>query len=461
MRVGLRAFQRRMRCDERGAIAVIVALMLVVLLGMAALVVDVGGFLSFRRQMVAAADSAALAAARACASGKTLAQAEVDADIYAAENAPGMTSANRPGATLVIGTCGSTGSGSVTLTYQRVRDNVFAPVLGQESTTVGATAEASWGSLSSGIPPPVLVSLAPFENCFSAAVRSTTPVSVDTEKMCVLFFDQDQVGNGQWGFLNLDTWNQDCSSSNNGNPNISKYIPEHGTTFEIDPDPSWVCVVPGARAAQWTQELNDQRYVAGVKKGIRMFPVITGTRDSGAFTQAAVSGFAPMRIRMAQFPSGGSGGTASTCSSSAQRDKDEQFTLDSLNGSGCPGTIASVTVGPVLTYKTGTGQNAITSPAVVCETPLAPPLCHYSYDSDTRTITWLENDATVTVDFTWISLRVPGQCELFAGAGAVIDEPSSTGAVACVVVSWPGPQVSSGGIGSTPDFGARAVDLTG
>ena len=52
--------------DERGQVAIVVALMLVVLLGFAALVVDVGLNWAARTQAQAAADAAALAGVIAC-----------------------------------------------------------------------------------------------------------------------------------------------------------------------------------------------------------------------------------------------------------------------------------------------------------------------------------------------------------------------------------------------------------
>ncbi len=59
--------RRLKRKDDRGAIAIIVALMMVVLLGMATLVIDVGSLYAERRQLQNGADSAALAVAIDCA----------------------------------------------------------------------------------------------------------------------------------------------------------------------------------------------------------------------------------------------------------------------------------------------------------------------------------------------------------------------------------------------------------
>lgn len=61
---------RRRAADDRGAVAVLVAVMLLpVLIGMAALVVDVGRMYVERRELQGGADAAALAVARSCALG--------------------------------------------------------------------------------------------------------------------------------------------------------------------------------------------------------------------------------------------------------------------------------------------------------------------------------------------------------------------------------------------------------
>jgi len=59
---------RRLRNDD-GSIAIIVAIVMVVLLGMATLVVDVGRLYVERRQLQNGADAAALAVAVDCAHG--------------------------------------------------------------------------------------------------------------------------------------------------------------------------------------------------------------------------------------------------------------------------------------------------------------------------------------------------------------------------------------------------------
>jgi uncharacterized membrane protein len=60
---------RRLKSSEEGTIAAVVAVMLLVLLGMAALVVDIGDGYWERRMLQNSADAAALAVAGDCVQG--------------------------------------------------------------------------------------------------------------------------------------------------------------------------------------------------------------------------------------------------------------------------------------------------------------------------------------------------------------------------------------------------------
>src|SRR3954452_8660928 len=76
---------------ERGATAVIVALMLVLLFGMGAIVVDVGAMYQERRELQNGADAGALALAKTCSAGSpecgTAVDATTTAQTYAGKNA--------------------------------------------------------------------------------------------------------------------------------------------------------------------------------------------------------------------------------------------------------------------------------------------------------------------------------------------------------------------------------------
>src|SRR5687768_11098375 len=134
-----RCIRTRLR-GERGATAVIVALLLVPLLGFAAIAVDVGALYAERARLQTAADAAALAVARDCAVGdcgdmQATAQELVTANV-------GEGEADEP----ELGTDPST----VTVTGNNPVEHWFAPVLGHDATQVSATATVAWGAPGGG-----------------------------------------------------------------------------------------------------------------------------------------------------------------------------------------------------------------------------------------------------------------------------------------------------------------------
>ena len=78
--------RRSLLLDEGGAVAVLVALMLVVLVGFAAIVIDIGHLYENRRQMQSAADAAALAGAHELIVGADQATVLNTANEYAHRN---------------------------------------------------------------------------------------------------------------------------------------------------------------------------------------------------------------------------------------------------------------------------------------------------------------------------------------------------------------------------------------
>lgn len=127
--------RRRLRRDEQGASAVLLALLLVPMLGFAAIAVDVGALYAERARLQVAADAAALAVAQDCARGDcgdmlATAQSLVVANV-------GEATAGQP----VL----SSNPTSVTVAGSTPKEHWFAPVIGHESTVVAATATVAWG----------------------------------------------------------------------------------------------------------------------------------------------------------------------------------------------------------------------------------------------------------------------------------------------------------------------------
>ena len=168
----------RLRRDERGAVAVLVGLLIGgVLLGLGALVIDVGQLYQERAELQSGADAAALAVAKSCATGSTCTSSL--AAQYANENASALTG-HKAAVSLVCGSLGGLGAcpastGAMTdcpsapagsqgyvdvhtATATSGGGTVIAPVLakallGNQSytgTTVQACAQASWGGPAAG-----------------------------------------------------------------------------------------------------------------------------------------------------------------------------------------------------------------------------------------------------------------------------------------------------------------------
>lgn len=180
---------RRLSDEQQGAVAVIVALLLVALLGFGALVVDVGGLYHERRQLQNGADAGVLSLAADCAEGiidcatATVPVLSAAAQPYADGNAndgraaitataahgsdpescePGGDTTDNP----------LTGSDVVKVTTETVDANnadagflshIFAPVLGFDRSTVTACAVAAWGYAASLSTFPLIISTCEFD----------------------------------------------------------------------------------------------------------------------------------------------------------------------------------------------------------------------------------------------------------------------------------------------------------
>lgn len=151
--------------NERGAVAIIVALSLVVLLGFVALSVDAGAMYEERAELQNAADSAALALAQTCASGgscdagapevKTMANTYAKANLRDETVEVSSIVFNGAKVTVTVKTLDDGGNNTLDLT--------FATILGVEDPEIGARASASWGFPDTGVAPlPIVFSRCEF-----------------------------------------------------------------------------------------------------------------------------------------------------------------------------------------------------------------------------------------------------------------------------------------------------------
>ena len=143
----------RVTRDERGAIAILVAICAVVIFGFAAFAIDSGHLWQARRGLVTAADGAALASAKDYALGKPGCSTTAGSFV-AANNSLASVSSCEP----IVGTS----AGHVTVAAERSVDFSFAGIFGATSKQIHAITTAEWGL------PTGAANLRPFGLCLTA-----------------------------------------------------------------------------------------------------------------------------------------------------------------------------------------------------------------------------------------------------------------------------------------------------
>jgi Flp pilus assembly protein TadG len=240
---------------EEGAVAVITAIVLVVLMAAVALTVDVGGLMLRRRAMVNGADAAALAAAQSCADA-SLGDPEALADEYAAKNVP-ITDSGLTGG-IIAGTdpesgrpwtinCRADVTGHVTVRYQSDQSLFFAPVLGFSHTSeVTSQATASWGAAGAAGPIPLVI----YEGFFQGTRCNVPFVAEGT--VCYIWEDNDLSGGGNFGFLDVaegwDVGKADRCDNAGGADQLGDWISGDDPVEILGlnyPNATWVCTREG------------------------------------------------------------------------------------------------------------------------------------------------------------------------------------------------------------------------
>jgi Flp pilus assembly protein TadG len=440
--------------DERGAVLVITALILVAIFGMLVLTIDVGGLLLRRRGMVNAADAAALAAAKSCADETDPFTPEGRADVYAAANVDGLAAENG-GITEIVG-CDD-GSGYLSVEYQTQQPFFFAQALGfGDSGPVNATATAAWGPTAGGYALPIVLD--------SGYLQGTckVPDGVEIDDTCAFYYNNgdESLGDATWGFMNLDQWNvspgQNCTaagSSDRADWIVNDYpdiLPLNGTPAGTAP--TYVCVDTGHSASNWSilySQIGE----------MKLFPVndCNGQLDKSGNPVACpetpdkydIIGFT--RLMIAEVYRGddpaaiGTPGATGSCtmSTTSLNTGEVKAVADSYGSSGCPSvspdTISSVTITP----KKG-------SVYTQCAPGDTSPSCAYWWDPAARTITWRAASATdLKIEYGWSMNGTPGACGI---------RPSDPNAI-CLVTQWKGFTTGPGKIGEGEDFGAQSIIL--
>ena len=175
---------QRMR-GERGAIGVVVALLMVPLIGLAAIAIDVSAMYAERQQLQNGADAGALAIAQDCARG-TCGSTGQTAQQFATSNLNKATS---------TATVTSLTASQVTVRNAGIKQHWFAPVLGVNSSTISASATVAWGSPTGGTAVlPLAFSLCEWRKQATAGMPSGTTQTIYLTKTSPALITADCTG---------------------------------------------------------------------------------------------------------------------------------------------------------------------------------------------------------------------------------------------------------------------------
>lgn len=290
----------RLRDDERGAVIMITAIVLVVVIGMLVLVVDLGRGVAYKRQVVTGTDAAALAAAQQCALGNGTTAGTLVAGSALEENvdlAASITSIEMP-------ECDApAGPGLRPVTVRTSADIVyfFAPIFGIHSGSIGGEAVAVWGPSSSANPIPISVSLEQLSGC---GILPTEPPVEGTP--CTIEYPKDTLEEPRWGVLDLSNWNDPdaapCRVSANDLINI---ISSGGWADELQlngeppgSEPTYTCVDNGLSFSVWSSLLGGSFVfpVIEVATSIGHSPDCAGTDSSCRVDTANVVGWVRLHV---------------------------------------------------------------------------------------------------------------------------------------------------------------------
>jgi hypothetical protein len=266
------------RGRERGQAAVLTVVFLTALLGMVALVLDVGSWYREQRATQSAADAAALAAAQALP--ESSGAARVLADEYVAKNGGGKRE--------VTFSSRVSPSDTVTVRVERDAPGIFAKLFGISSVNVGARAVARAGGL--------------------AKARWAAPIGVDQRHPLLqcrplpcfgeaTTLDLEKVGPGAFRLLNLDG-----SKGGTGPGTLAEWVVRG---FDGYMPLGWYGSDPGAKfsSSQVKSALN-------VRIGDELlFPIYLETRENGANFEYEINGWVGFVVT--SFSGNGNHGTIS------------------------------------------------------------------------------------------------------------------------------------------------------
>jgi Flp pilus assembly protein TadG len=249
----------RLRDEQHGAVLMIVAICMIIMLGMLVLVFDLGRSVGIKRTMVAGADAAALAAAHECAMGQPMGAAQTAATTLIVDNNGAATMTDfQADPTQCSGIPGQLQQNvsDVTVKSSVPVEYFFAPIFGLNNGTVTSEATARWGpAIGVANPVPLRLTSLQVNGCLATPIGSASAV-------CAFGFDNDDPNSGStWGVMNFpEGWPAqgsanppDCGGNSGGQSQVIDYMAGGGPDFTpvlwALPDPIWVCADPGLGAS--------------------------------------------------------------------------------------------------------------------------------------------------------------------------------------------------------------------
>jgi Flp pilus assembly protein TadG len=230
----LRRLTPRRLAEERGAAAVMTALMLVPLVACGAIAVDVASYYSDRTQLQNAADAAAIAVASDCARGNcggttATATALLNANAGVAD----AFDATLRNPTVTVGTR------RVDVTTSADAAHWFAPALGHSSSRVTATSRATWAPTSGGLAKfPLVISWCEYvgqmerDRNGNATIRVNATTDLGSPQTCT---GPDGVTPVQVGYAvtNGDNNNNSCGTTSTIGGTVSQYTGMYTTYYRL------------------------------------------------------------------------------------------------------------------------------------------------------------------------------------------------------------------------------------
>jgi Flp pilus assembly protein TadG len=252
--------------EESGQAFVLPAVLLAFLLGMAALVLDVGGWYQSQRQAQAVADAAALAGAQALPGDTATATAQ--ALDYAKRNGQALTAGDISFSTATLP------NDTVTVKVKRTESSVLAKLFGSGQVTIKTTASARASNLGEAL------YAAPF------AIINTQPQLAGPGCPCFhvpTTLDLQTVGPGGFKIINIDGHH----GGNQGQNTIADWI-ENGFLDEMGT--GWFFSMPGAKFNASEVDAMATRLNTDM-----LFPIYDAVDNGGANLEYHVIGWAAFK----------------------------------------------------------------------------------------------------------------------------------------------------------------------